>query len=121
MVDTIHSYDQIVYLLQGGGALGSYQVGVCEALLEHNYAPDWVVGTSIGAINAAIIVGNKPSHRIAKLKEFWDKISSPFPSFIGLKDNILLQEFQNYLQCQWIALYGQANFFKPRLISPLLF
>lgn len=50
MANKKHPYDQIVYLLQGGGALGSYQAGVCEALLEHDCAPDWVVGTSIGAI-----------------------------------------------------------------------
>src|SRR5690349_5789425 len=99
-----HPYDQIVYLLQGGGALGSYQAGVCEALLEHNCFPDWIVGTSIGAINAAIIAGNKPENRIVKLKEFWDTISYPLPSFIGLEDNILLQEFQNYFSSSLIAL-----------------
>lgn len=116
-----HSYDQVVYLLQGGGALGSYQAGVSQALLEQGCAPDWVVGTSIGAINAAIIAGNKPQDRIAKLNEFWNTISYPLPGLIGLEDNILLQEFQNYFNSSWIALTGQPNFFKPRLINPFLF
>lgn len=121
MARKIHPYDQIVYLLQGGGALGSYQAGVCEALLEHDCAPDWIVGTSIGAINASIIAGNRPQDRIAKLHEFWDTISYPLPNFIGLEENILLQEFQNFFNSSWIALTGQPHFFKPKLINPLLF
>lgn len=113
-----NSYDQIVYLLQGGGALGSYQVGVCQALLENDCHPDWVVGTSIGAINGAILVGNKPEQRIAKLREFWDRISCPIPGFMEFGDNIFLEKFQNYLYSQWIATYGQPNFFKPRIYNP---
>jgi NTE family protein len=47
-------------VLQGGGALGAYQVGVYEAMHEAGIEPDWVIGTSIGAINAALIAGNRP-------------------------------------------------------------
>lgn len=115
------SYDQVVYLLQGGGALGAYQAGVCEALLEHGSNPDWIVGTSIGAINGAIIAGNAPQDRIAKLHEFWDKISLPLPSFTGVEDNVFLQESLNFFYSQWATIYGQPNFFSPRLINPLLF
>ena len=58
------SYDKKVGLvLQGGGALGSYQAGVYEALSTSEYLPDWVAGISIGAINAAIIAGNAPEKR----------------------------------------------------------
>jgi NTE family protein len=61
-------YDkQIALVLQGGGALGSYQAGVYEAIAEHGYLPDWVAGISIGAINSAIIAGNAPQDRVAKL------------------------------------------------------
>jgi NTE family protein len=63
---------QVVLVLQGGGALGSYQVGVYEALHEAGIDPDWVIGTSIGAINGAIIAGNPPENRLAKLTQFWD-------------------------------------------------
>ncbi len=121
MAKTKHPYDQIVYLLQGGGALGSYQAGVCEALLEHDCGPDWIVGTSIGSINAAIVVGNKPEHRIAKLKEFWNTVSYPLPSLVGLENIFLIQEFQNFFNATMIAMTGQPNFFKPRLINPLIF
>lgn len=65
---------QIVLVFQGGGALGAYQAGVYQALHEAGVEPDWVIGTSIGAINAALIAGNSPGQRIAKLDEFWKRV-----------------------------------------------
>jgi len=65
---------QVVLVLQGGGALGAYQVGVYEALHDAGIEPDWVIGTSIGAINAALICGNEPGHRIDRLNAFWDGV-----------------------------------------------
>ena len=47
-------------VLQGGGALGSYQAGAFQALCRPGFEPEWVAGISIGAINAAIIAGNAP-------------------------------------------------------------
>lgn len=72
------NYDgQVVLLFEGGGALGAYQVGVYQALHEWGVEPDWIVGTSIGAINAALIVGNKREQRLHRLKEFWERILQP--------------------------------------------
>jgi NTE family protein len=68
---------QVVLVLQGGGALGAYQVGVYEALHEAGVEPDWIIGTSIGAINASIIAGNKPPERLARLNEFWNRVERP--------------------------------------------
>ena len=65
---------QVVLVLQGGGALGAYQVGVYEALHEAGIEPDWVIGTSIGAINAALIAGNAPENRVDRLREFWGRV-----------------------------------------------
>jgi NTE family protein len=65
---------QVVLVLQGGGALGAYQVGVYQALCEAGIEPDWVIGTSIGAINAALICGNEPAHRLDRLNDFWARI-----------------------------------------------
>jgi NTE family protein len=67
--------DQVVLVLQGGGALGAYQAGVYQALMEGGIEPDWVIGTSIGAINGALIAGNAPDQRIARLREFWDGLA----------------------------------------------
>ncbi|PVX85042.1 patatin-like phospholipase family protein [Paraburkholderia unamae] len=66
---------QIVLVLQGGGALGAYQLGVYEALDEAGIQVDWVIGTSIGAINAALIAGNPPERRSERLAEFWHRVS----------------------------------------------
>ncbi|MBR0697354.1 patatin-like phospholipase family protein [Bradyrhizobium lablabi] len=73
---------QIVLVLQGGGALGSYQVGVYQALQEAGIEPDWIVGTSIGAINASLIAGNAPQDRLPRLKEFWSRVQSTYPTYL---------------------------------------
>ena len=65
---------QTVLVLQGGGALGAYQVGVYQALHEVGVEPDWVIGTSIGAINAAIIAGNPRDRRLDRLDDFWRRV-----------------------------------------------
>src|SRR5258707_2933916 len=63
-------------LLQGGGALGAYQAGVYEALSEAGIHPNWIAGVSIGAINAAIIAGNRPQTRVNRLREFWNQVTA---------------------------------------------
>ncbi|CAN7409273.1 patatin-like phospholipase family protein [Paraburkholderia hospita] len=70
---------QVVLVLQGGGALGAYQVGVYEALHKAGVEPDWVIGTSIGAINAALISGNRPEDRLDRLNEFWRRVEQRWP------------------------------------------
>ena len=66
-------------MFQGGGALGAYQGGVYEALHEAGIEPDWVIGTSIGAINGAIIAGNDPARRLDRLREFWSRLQHKSP------------------------------------------
>ena len=66
---------QSVLVLQGGGALGSYQAGAYQALCHHDFEPEWIAGISIGAINAAIIAGNSRATRLGKLREFWERIT----------------------------------------------
>ncbi len=77
---------QAVLVLQGGGALGAYQAGVYEAMHQAGLEPEWVIGTSIGAITAAIIAGNLPADRLPRLQEFWKRveINSPFPNWQAL-------------------------------------
>ncbi len=82
-----HSLDkavlgQVVLVFQGGGALGAYQAGVYQALQEAGVEPDWVIGTSIGAINASLIAGNAPAERLDRLREFWARVThSPATQF----------------------------------------
>jgi predicted acylesterase/phospholipase RssA len=70
---------QITLVLQGGGALGAYQGGVYEALHERGLEPDWVIGTSIGAINGVLIAGNPPGTRLKALREFWKRVELTAP------------------------------------------
>jgi NTE family protein len=107
------SYDKKVGLvLQGGGALGSYQAGVYQALSTSEYLPDWVAGISIGAINAAIIAGNAPEHRVARLHTFWDEITAP-TSFWPASDGPFAA-WQQRASALTSALFGQPGFFAPR-------
>ncbi len=109
-------YDkQIALVLQGGGALGSYQAGVYEALAEHSYQPDWVAGISIGAINSAIIAGNAPERRVAKLREFWEQVSSPSASWLDLP----LESWQDAMRrlgAMSALMFGQPGFFRPNVL-----
>ena len=84
---------QVVLVLQGGGALGAYQGGVYEALHEAKVEPDWIIGTSIGAINAGIIAGNAVEHRLDRLLEFWRRMErntfwSALPAWTGIADSL---------------------------------
>ncbi len=105
--------DKIALVLQGGGALGSYQAGVYEALATADHLPDWVAGISIGAINAAIIAGNPPETRVAQLRAFWETITetaSGWPSW-SLGDPTT---FTQAAAAQSALLFGQPGFFAPR-------
>ena len=106
-----------VLALQGGGALGAYQIGVYQALHEHNYLPDLVVGVSIGAINSAIIVGNRHEDRIDKLNQFWSKITrkTAFTHNGSISDQ---SKLHNLLSAAATALYGQNGFFQPNFYNP---
>src|ERR1700731_5206307 len=77
-------YDEIALVLQGGGALGSYQAGVYEGLTEAGVHPHWIAGVSIGALNTAIIAGNAPENRVQALRGFWNSICHPRDWFGGL-------------------------------------
>lgn len=69
------SHQDTVLILQGGGALGAYQAGVYQQLHEAHTQLDWIIGTSIGAINSALIAGNPPEKRMAQLRAFWDSLA----------------------------------------------
>jgi NTE family protein len=100
---------QTVLVLQGGGALGAYQVGVYQALHEHGIEPDWVIGTSIGAINGALIAGNRPEQRLERLHAFWDRVEQSSPTD-GLRVRPL---WGNWLSTLNTVSRGIPNFFTP--------
>jgi NTE family protein len=110
----IADFGQVVLVLQGGGALGAYQAGVYQALHEAEVEPDWVIGTSIGAINASLIAGNAPERRLEKLDAFWSRVARD-PAFeAGASFPGVGRAWSN-----WLTLAaGIPAFFKP---NPLAF
>jgi NTE family protein len=107
-------FEQTVLLLQGGGALGSYQAGVYQALAEANLHPDWVAGISIGAVNAALI---------ERLREFWEAISTsplgiPYFASIAIPDDGA-RSVVNQARALGILLFGAPDFFTPRFPPPM--
>ncbi|UVO38917.1 patatin-like phospholipase family protein [Bradyrhizobium arachidis] len=104
---------QIVLVLQGGGALGSYQAGVYQALHEAAIEPDWIIGTSIGAINASLIAGNEPQHRLERLKVFWKRMEqSPAWSF-----RTAFPGFNEKLTYWSTVTSGIPGFFRPNPLA----
>jgi NTE family protein len=102
-----------VLVLQGGGALGSYQAGAYQALCHFDFEPDWIAGISIGAVNAAIIAGNAPEKRVQRLKEFWELVSAPVP-WNPVKSGDRGRSLFNETSAALIATFGVPGFFQPR-------
>src|ERR1700752_4478374 len=105
---------QSVLVLQGGGALGSYQAGAYQALCHFDFEPEWIAGISIGAINAAIIAGNEREKRVDRLKEFWNMVSSPV-SWNPVTPGDRARSVFNETSAALIATFGVPGFFTPRV------
>ncbi|MBC2776560.1 DUF3734 domain-containing protein [Parasphingopyxis marina] len=108
---------QTALVLQGGGALGSFQAGVFEALADSRIEPNWLAGISIGAINAAIIAGNPVGSRARMLRNFWEKLTGALPSFPVWPDD-LIREAVHEWSAGFVALNGVPGFFAPRPVPP---
>lgn len=105
-------FPRVAFVLQGGGALGAYQFGVVKGLVEAGYEPDWIAATSIGAIQAAIFVGNPPEKRLEKLEQFWQRVAPP--TLFDLMENAQKTDFYNTSAELRALLFGQPEFFYPR-------
>ncbi|HLQ86522.1 MAG TPA: patatin-like phospholipase family protein [Salinisphaeraceae bacterium] len=114
MADLELSEDQtFVLVLQGGGALGSYQAGLYQALAEAGIQPDWIIGTSIGAINGALIAGNPLGERVSRLRQFWHAIScDDFETW--LPPAARHSQPVSYMNALRARLLGNPGFFMPR-------
>ena len=108
-----HPDEDCILVLQGGGALGAYQAGVFESLGKVYREPTWVAGISIGAINAALIAGNPAHTRVARLREFWELVSSSLAA-PTCAQSIPAREGLNEASASQVMLFGVPGFFKPR-------
>jgi NTE family protein len=113
-----HDKPTCALVLQGGGALGAYHIGAYQALIEHQFEPDWFCGISIGAINSAVLAGNPPETRLARIEALWQAIS--WPDLLPPYDNVTLRTFFNNLSNAQALAFGQPAFFRPRLANPYI-
>jgi NTE family protein len=117
-------FENIALVLQGGGALGAYQGGVYEALAAANIRPDWIAGVSIGAINGALIAGNAPETRVAKLRAFWERVTTrPYCNWTEwlLSEKCdAIRRWLNEMSAYSALANGVPGFFAPRFPVPLL-
>jgi NTE family protein len=119
VAEMAHLYDRVALVLQGGGALGSYQVGVYRALHEAGCEPGWISGVSIGAINAALIAGNPPERRIERLQAFWDMLTER-RIWAYTPEGDWFRDLRNRASGMMTMALGQPGFFKPRPLNPWL-
>lgn len=111
--------ERVALVLQGGGALGAFQAGAYQGLAAADYTPDWIAGTSIGAIHAALLAGNPPERRVEALRLFWQRISRP-DWFHPPRWNDPLRLAYNGFHAGLGMLHGQPGFFRPRSMPPWL-
>ncbi|MDQ7776601.1 MAG: patatin-like phospholipase family protein [Paracoccus aminovorans] len=111
--------EKIVFVLQGGGALGAYQAGAYEALCKAGQEPEWLAGISIGSINAALIAGNPPSQRLQALRRFWEGVTgAPWLMGTPLEGALLpdqMRAFCNESRATMTTMLGAPGFFRPRM------
>ena len=100
---------QITLVLQGGGSLAAYQAGVYQALHESGLEPDWIIGTSIGSVNAALIAGNPPEKRLKRLRDFWFRVANaPLTQFASF-----FMALGPWAMHMLTALVGVPGFYQP--------
>lgn len=110
--------DSVALVLQGGGALGSFQAGVIEGLTDAGVPIDWVAGISIGAVNAALFAGNPPEKRLDAIRSFWQQVTAALPDF-SLPMNDTLREISHEWAAGMVLMGGVPGFFRPRPLPPM--
>jgi predicted acylesterase/phospholipase RssA len=99
-------------VLGGGNALGAYHAGAYEVLHTRGIHANWVVGASMGAVTAAIIVGNAPEDRVPKLRQFWQEATlHTRPSVTGL---LKPRQVYNGMHALMTLLWGRPSIFQHR-------
>ncbi len=119
MRDCSDQDEQVILVLQGGGALGAYQAGAYEALSRAGQEPEWLAGISIGSINGALIAGNRPGDRLAALRSFWEGVTGA-PWLMSnwleaLPQPPQMRALWNESRATMTTLFGAPGFFRPRL------
>jgi len=109
--------ETVALVLQGGGALGSYQGGVYHAMVDANIRIDWLAGISIGAINSAIIAGNPFESALDQMRAFWEEVSGILPNWLALENDWTRTSNHNF-GAFTAATVGVPGFYHPHMVPP---
>ncbi|MGB6592034.1 MAG: patatin-like phospholipase family protein [Candidatus Nitrosopolaris sp.] len=124
---------ETVLILQGGGSLGAYECGVWKTLARHNIKFEIIAGTSIGAVNAAIIAAHKGSNNsevdnedsAKMLENFWlelaENIMPPLPLPQQFSSTYSTDEMRAVFASMYSAIYGNPKAFFPQWIVSSFF
>ena len=116
ILDSVKKYDRVALLLQGGGALGSYQAGIYEGIHNAGIEINSISGISIGALNTAVIAGNPPEKRIEALRGFWNTITQRNFTVHGMNPFSMMREgLRNFGQVDALSLGMPYLFDNPYL------
>lgn len=110
--DAMPPLPRIAIILGGGNALGAYHAGLYQALHEERIEPDWIVGTSIGAITGAIIAGNDRERRMERLHQLW-RPASPDQGGWPLPWDYLPEDWRRTVAVMTTMLAGRSGMFGP--------
>jgi len=112
---------ETVLVLQGGGSLGAYKCGVYKTLAKHKIKFDIVSGTSIGALNAAIIASHNYESRKSSAKElgnFWLELAETLvPLQQQFSSVYFTDEMRAILASMYSAIFGNHKAFFPVWVS----
>ncbi len=106
---------KVSLVLSGGVALGAYQGGAYAALHRHpELHPARLAGSSIGAVNAALIAGNAPEKRLAQLEAFWNEARLEVTPFVTDAMAAPWRHAYSWLSVLHTRLFGRSGQFHPR-------
>jgi NTE family protein len=115
---TDSSNGKIAVVFSGGVGLGAYQAGA-YVRLQDELQPQWLAGSSAGAVNAAIIAGSAPEQRAEALTKFW--MAGELVSANAASDHrarsVSWTNLLNWMSALQSRLIGSPGFFDPSLVS----
>jgi NTE family protein len=105
---------RVALVLSGGIGLGAYQAGAYATLHERkSLLPHWLAGSSVGAVNAALIAGNEPECRVERLKAFWSG-GATFSPVVHPHMRGPWRHLHNWMNVAQARLFGAMGYFRPR-------
>jgi NTE family protein len=99
---------KVAFVLSGGANRGALEVGALLALMEHDILPQILVGTSVGAINAALLAINPTLEGARHMEKIWREASEK----VGVR--------RDYISAMWRLVTGKSSLYDSQKLKGLL-